>query len=206
MKKSLVLAGLLLAGSSVMAMDSQWFIGVDASYSDLDAKLGFTGTAAIDGVDYSNLSTGVSDEDTALGLKAGVILHKDHRISLNYTEYDPSKHGVDLDLDVITLNYDYLFNMSDNFTPFIGVHLGQAEMETLGYDDTSLVHGLQGGVIYSVTNNVAVEFGLSYSRTDVKPTTPTASGSYGSLTLTNASAYVEAEDMTKAYVGLNYRF
>ncbi len=47
MKKSIYMA--LLMSSSLLAMDTQWFIGAGASYADVDAKLNTTGTITAGG-------------------------------------------------------------------------------------------------------------------------------------------------------------
>ena len=81
MKKSLVLAGLILAGTSAVAMDTQWLVGLDASRAKVESTIGFSGTATMSGVDYSNLSMDTDDKDTALGLKFGAIFDKSHRFT-----------------------------------------------------------------------------------------------------------------------------
>jgi hypothetical protein len=61
-------------------------------------------------------------------------------------------------------------------------------------------------LLYSINKNIELEVGVSYSDMDSKPTTPTVSGTYTNVVLTNASAFLELENMTRAYIGLNYKF
>jgi hypothetical protein len=206
MKKNLALASLILIGSSLSAMDTEYFIGADISSSNINTKVGFTGTVTIDGVSYSDASVSVDDRDTTVGLKIGALLNKQHRISANYAKYSPSFDGITLDLKTYAVNYDYMLNKINKFTPFIGAHIGICDAETLGYSDTSGMYGIQGGTTYNITNNLEFEIGLSYSILTAEPKTPTVTGTYGSVTLTNASAYLETENMIKTYIGLNYKF
>jgi hypothetical protein len=151
MKKSILAAALLLAGSSVMALDTQVFVGIDATSAKVDAKYGFTGTATIDGVDYSNLSGSVDDSDTSLGIKAGVILDKSHRIYAYYTQLEPDADGIKTELDILTLNYDYLIDIKNDMNVYVGAHIGQSDYEALGFDDSSLMYGVQAGLLYNIT-------------------------------------------------------
>lgn len=203
--KSITLA-ILLASSTLVSAETQWFIGADVSHADIDADVGFTGSATINGATYNGGSVSVSDKDTTIGIKAGAIVDKTHRLALSYTKFSPSVEGIKGDLTNIIASYDYLFTSVKTFTPYIGAHVGQSKFEVIGYDDTALSYGAQLGVLYSITNNIEFEAGVSYTALSAKPTTPTVSGTYGNITLTNASAFVEATDMTKMYAGFNYKF
>lgn len=198
--------GILLASSSLLAMDTQWFVGLDASQAHINADVGFTGSATLNGVTYNSSSTSLSDNDTAIGIKTGAIVDKTHRLALNYTKYSLNKEGIDADLTNIIASYDYLFRSKNNFTPYVGAHIGQSKFEVIGFDDTGISYGAEAGILYSVTNHIEFEAGISYTTMNVKPTTPTVSGTYGNITLTNASTYLEANDMTKLYIGFNYKF
>lgn len=106
----------------------------------------------------------------------------------------------------VTLNYDYLFNAVNNFTPYVSAHLGQSKLDIDTFDDTAMSYGAQLGLLYSLTKNIEFEAGTSYTKLDLKPTTPTVSGSYYDATLMNASLYLQADDMTRLYAGFNYKF
>ncbi len=147
-----------------------------------------------------------SDTDLALELKAGAIVNKHHRLSVNYAEYEPSKGAITTTLTNIILNYDYLLDPINRFTLFGGVHGGMNKFEAIGYDDTSVTYGAQFGVLYPILGNVELEAGVSYSQLNAKPTTPTLNGTYSGFTFTNASANLEAKDMTAFHCGINYKF
>lgn len=205
MIKSLSLA-MLLTSSSLLAVETQWFIGADASSANIDAKLNYTGTVTINGSSFSNDSSDHSDRDTSLGLKAGVVLDKTHRLSVNYTKFDPTDGSISAELTNATFNYDYLFSPISKVTFFTGAHIGMHKFEVIGFDDTALSYGVQAGILYPLVGNFELEMGASYTKLDAKPTTPTLNGTYSGITFTNASASLEAKDMTTMHVGLNYRF
>ena len=73
MKKSLVMASLVVASTSMMAMDLQYFLGAGANRVDNDSKT----TVNVPSVGISDSSSD-SFKDTGLALKKGVILDKKH--------------------------------------------------------------------------------------------------------------------------------
>ena len=92
MKKSLVMASLIAASTSMMAMDLQYFLGAGAERANANFKadvnapsIGYSETFKEDG------------NDTALKIKVGVIMDKTHRISLSHSKFG----GEDTDLTVI---------------------------------------------------------------------------------------------------------
>ena len=204
MKKSLLSISLIVAlgATSAMGTETQWFVGADMSSVKAKSTLGFTGTATINGTSYSNLSATSDESDTGFGIKVGAVMNKNHRMYLNYT----TTSFEFTDLTTYAANYDYLFDTNSKVTPYLGANVGIANIEALGLSDQSVGYGVQAGILYPISDNLEFELGLSYSTTDAKITTPTVSASYGNITLTNASAYLEADSMIKASVGLNYKF
>jgi len=175
MKKSLMLTSLLALSTSVMAMDVEYFIGAGAERGDID-------------ITTSVPSISTEYKDTALKLKAGVILDKTHRVSLSYVGY--SDNGRDLDLT--ELNYDYIIPLKDKFSLLAGAHLGKADYKEAGFDMDGLVYGVQTGVLYDITSNIQAELGLAYSQYNVDKTI--------------SNIKVEFDDSTSLYLGLNYKF
>lgn len=204
MKKSIYIA--LLISSSLLAIDTQWFIGAGMSSADIDAQLNQTGTITIGGVAYTAGSSDQSDRDNALELKTGVILDKKHRLSIDYAKYEPSKGSISTKLTNVTFHYDYLLDPINQFTFFAGAHGGINKFETLGYDDKALTYGAQAGVLYPLVSGFELEAAISYSKLGAKPTTPTLNGTYSGITFSNASASLEANDMTAFHFGINYKF
>lgn len=204
MKKSMYMA--LLMSSSLFAMDTQWFIGAGISSADVDAQLNQTGTITIGGVAYTAGSSDQSDRDNALELKTGVILDKKHRLSIDYAKYEPSKGSISTKLTNVTFNYDYLLDPINQFTFFAGAHGGINKFEAIGYDDKAFTYGAQAGVLYPLVSGFELEAAISYSKLGAKPTTPTLNGTYSGITFSNASASLEANDMTALHFGINYKF
>ena len=197
MKKSLILASLVAASTSMMAMDVQYFLGAGAER----ANANFKADVSIPSVGYSE--TFKEDEnDTALKLKLGVILDKTHRISLSHSKFG----GEDTDVTVILGNYDYLIPINNEFRLYTGVHAGNGEYKETNIDGlgtakmSGLAYGAQIGAIYDITKNVEFEAGLAYTRYNIDKTYQwTDSG-------VDIIAKMEIEDSTSMFAGINYKF
>jgi hypothetical protein len=99
MKKSLVIAGLVVSSTSMMAMDLQYFLGAGAERIDTDTS--YSITSLIQETEEDNF------KDTGLLLKAGIILDKAHRISISHAKFSKD----DVDSTTISGSYDYLINL-----------------------------------------------------------------------------------------------
>lgn len=198
MKKSLVMASLVVASTSMMAMDLEYFLGAGAERIDANFK-----SSSIINIEANGES---SIKDTALLLKGGVILDKTHRISLSHAKF--SKDIVDV--TNIMGNYDYLIPMNEQFRLYAGLHLGNTKVEVEdGFEDinnnisfSGLAYGTQIGAIYDITKNIEFELGLSYTKFNVERAESeitTTSGTY-------SWAKIELEDSTSMFAGINYKF
>lgn len=196
MKKSLVLASLLAASTSMFAMDLQYFLGAGAERGDANYK--------VNGSSSSGTIVNVSDDmtDTTLKLKAGIILDKTHRISVSHANFN----GEDTDLRVILGNYDYLIPINNEFRLLAGVHVGNGEYKETNIDGlgtakiSGLVYGAQVGAIYDITKNIEFELGLAYSKYNMDKTFNwTDAGD-------DITAKIEIEDSTSMFAGINYKF
>ena len=197
MKKSLVIASLVAASTSMMAMDLQYFLGAGAERANANFKadvnapsIGYSETFKEDG------------NDTALKIKVGVIMDKTHRISLSHSKFG----GEDTDLTVILGNYDYLIPINNEFRLYTGVHAGNGEYKETNIDIlgtakmSGLAYGAQVGAIYDITKNVEFEVGLAYTRYNIDKTYQwTDSG-------VDIIAKMEIEDSTSMFAGINYKF
>ena len=81
MKKSLVMASLVVASTSMMAMDLQYFLGAGVERGDMNGKYSLNVSNG-----YSE-NDSISDDASDLKLKLGMILNKTHRISLSHINY-----------------------------------------------------------------------------------------------------------------------
>ena len=187
MKKSLVLAGLLVASTSVMAMDTQWFAGIGAER---------TKTAVTLSAGYVSISDDV--KDTSAKIKAGAVVNDNHRVSLSYSKID--KDGT---LEITLLNYDYLITSENKFTPFIGVHYGIADFDvvdgTLSVDDKGSAYGLQIGGFYNITDNIELEANVAYTTYSVESPIKSSGTAV-------ANTKYELDKTTSLYLGFNYKF
>lgn len=200
MKKTIVMASLVAASTSMMAMDLQYFLGAGVERGDAD----FKSTVNIPSVGYSE-SESFSDDATDLKLKLGVILNKTHRISLSHVNYGIEDGG---DFRIILGNYDYLIPINNEFRLYAGLHAGNAEYKEtntgLADNDTvkmsGLAYGAQVGAIYDITKNIEFELGLAYTKYNVEKTIN------GVDTGVNYNAKLELEDSTSMSAGINYKF
>ena len=196
MKKSLVMAGLVVASTSMMAMDLQYFLGAGVNRVDNDSKT----TLNVPSVGISDSSSD-SFKDTGLALKTGVILDKKHRVSIAYSDYSKN----DIDATTITGNYDYLIPMNNEFRLYTGVHLGDTTMKMNDVDlgsikASGLVYGAQVGAIYDITKNIEFELGLAYSKYNVDKSFS------GTISGVDYNGKIELEDSTSMFAGINYKF
>jgi opacity protein-like surface antigen len=186
-KKSMILATLLTASTSMMGMNLEYFLG--AGVERVDGNFKYSSETNAD----SNGKASMTDE--GLKLKAGVILDKTHRISVSHVKY--SKAGVDV--RTILGNYDYLIPMSEEFRLFAGIHAGSTKVEiessiTDSISFSGLTYGAQAGLIYDITKNIEFETGVAYTKYNVDR-----------AETTNWSG-VELEDSASISAGINYKF
>lgn len=184
MNKSLVLAGLVVASTSMMAMDTQYFIGAGAEKTNIDTK--------VSGADGYN-SKGKID-DTGLSLKTGVILNKAHRISLSLVKYSEN----DSDVTSILGNYDYLIPINNDFRFFTGLHAGSTKVKVEESGESAsfsgLSYGVQIGAMYDLTKNIEFELGLGYTKYNVDRTED------------DTWYKLELDKSTSMFAGINYKF
>ena len=192
MKKSLVMASLVVASTSIMAMDLQYFLGAGVERGDMNGKYSLNVSNG-----YSE-NDSISDDASDLKLKLGMILNKTHRISLSHINYGIDDGG---DFRIILGNYDYLIPVNENFRFLAGLHLGHANYET---DDdfkmSGLAYGAQVGAVYDITKNIEFELGLAFTKYNVDKSTN------GTILGLDYTEKVELEDSTSMFAGINYKF
>ena len=209
MKKSLIVASILLAGSTLFAGDIKPFVGIDLSNVEIDYTKEIHN--AMNNVDSTLiLPLNESIKDTAVGFKLGAIILNKHRSYISYIKYS-SEDGSAINT---LFNYDYLFKSNEYMTPYIGIHAGRSEIEVELYDDFKIsqsgtAYGIQGGIIYNATANIDLEIGVSYTMIDadiIKSPTTNASFNNGKIIFNNVQVTSEVENASRAFVGLNYKF
>ena len=185
MNKKIIAASLIAASTSMMAMDLQYFLGAGAERGNVNLKASAT---------VGNISGSISEDssDTALKLKAGVIVNKEHRVYLSNAKF--SNNGGDITLTLI--NYDYLIPVNEKSKLFAGVHLGKAKYNEDDFNMSGSAYGIQTGILYDITKNIEIELGAGYSLYNVDST----------FTDGSDTVKVEIEDSTSMSLGINYKF
>lgn len=216
MKKSFILASLIMASTSMMATNLEYFGGIDLSRADANVKdtVNLTGgTLTLSSTSYNTTgseSWTYGSDDTAPAYKLGIILDETHRIYLKYGKYDGENSS---EMKITTLNYDYMFSNLKNdlkIVPYVGAFLGHGKLETEVGNGSGNVYGADAGFIVPITKNIEFDFNLAYMKSNIDASTSWSNinGTYGNATLTNVSGNYEVEvrNATIANFGINFRF
>ena len=214
--KKILLVGLISA-STVFAANLEPFVGLDFSRATVDTKYNETvtrgtstnGTTTYSAGDTYNLD--YSEGDVSYLLKAGLIIDNKHRVYLKYGTFD---YSLDTELEITTLNYDYLIEYGNkyNITPFVGFHIGQGTADLSDFiSDSGNVYGLQTGAIIPIKEKVDFEFGISYTNSDIqkKESVTVDDGRYtDGYTYTNFGSDItgEIKNIVAINFGINYKF
>ena len=177
-KKSLIVASLLLATSSVLADNT--FIGLDLGKSK--------GTATVSYQGYSKTSSG--DKTSSFSLKAGKI-YSDHRIYGKYTDVDED----DGSSTALTGHYDKFLSTDGKVKPFIGGAFGYVSIKAddNSYDISGLTYGITLGAVAEITKQASIEIGYDYML------------SSASDTLDNGDK-IELDKYDNLHIGINIKF
>lgn len=201
MKKSLIVASLLMLGTSsaLIAAETgkEWFVGGEFGGMSMHTKT--SGTDNGDTLDFKE-----TINSTYEGIKVGKYF--DFGRVYGNVSYQNKKE--DLSSYTFGLGYDYLFKNKSGFTPFIGLNASYsiAKWDREGASEVSLDkpkgfnYGPEAGLIYSVTKNTEFEIGVRYMISDVKDTYSVNDG------VDNINVKLEAEKIIQYYVGVNYKF
>ena len=206
MKKSLIVASLLLVGSSALVaadMDNSWFVG--GEFGAQKMKFTDTATATLAGVTASESETSKLNA-TYEALKVG----KYFEYGRVYGSLGKQNEKDDFSSYSLGLGYDYMFKNKSDFTPFLGVNasytkgkIDDADLALMGMDKLKgFNYGIEAGIVYAATKNIELEIGARYMKSNVD--------SSGSDSVTYAptvvNAKIEADNVVQYYVGLNYKF
>jgi opacity protein-like surface antigen len=184
MKKSLVLASLLLASSSAMASD--YFVGINST--NFDSKATASGVDA--GVAYNETD---SEKDKNFSLKVGIIDAEKRMYFKTGKVFD--KEGIEY--STMSLNYDKFFTTNGKFTPFIGAGVGYGTIDILNViDDTALELGIRVGSLINIDSKSSLEIGYAYGKSSVE------------INWTDGADSAKLDNLSYKglYVGYNYKF
>lgn len=208
--KKIVIAILLFATMQLFALDVKPFVGIDISEFKLDYNRQQIGTEATivgnTGIVQQISETASKDySDTIVGIKTGVIIENTHRIYIYYSDFQVNDEIYDMSVNIASLNYDYLFKDENNFTPYIGIHLGQNKLEMQNKDDSGLIYGIQLGVLYKIHTNFEFELSGAYSMLDTKVNLDEHTITEAAYSF-NGSASSELKNITRLSFGFNIKF
>jgi outer membrane protein W len=190
MKKSLILASLLLAGTSVVAND--YFVGLEYLNMDMPESVTLNGV---------NVSPTPHGKDTNFNLKFGIDNIAQGKI---YLQTGKLFSIVDSDGDKVeysstSINYDYYLPLkSNNIQPYIGAGIGYGKYYPYAEhsnSDTDL--NFKIGASYTTNNNFQFELGYKYVKTNATVDFINEDGD---------KEHWSVDKITGLYLGMNYKF
>ena len=193
MKKSIVVASLLMIGSSALMaadMGNGWFMG--AEFGGMDIKMKATASSS---------GTVASATDTMNTTYESLKIGKYFDNSRLYTTINYENKKDDFSSWIWGLGYDYLIKNSSSITPFIGANVSYVKGKV---DDIPILDkpagfaaGVEAGFIYALSSKAEIEAGIRYMNiSNVKD----------SASISGVSAKLEGKTATQYYLGLNYKF
>lgn len=197
MKKSLVLASLLLMGTTAAMAGKVGDTIVGAEFGAMHTSSTATATNLTNGTSASESD---SDNTTYEALKVGKYFEFG-RVGATLG-HGNSKDGVDS--NYIGLSYDYMFYNESKITPFVGASLSYAKATAEGdgfsVDETGVNYGAELGLTYDISNNIEFELGARFLASNMSgDDTQTISG-------TPVKVDIDVDNIQQYYFGLNYKF
>lgn len=205
MKKSMVVASLLLVGSSVFAaeMGNNWFVGGEFGGMSIDTKVK-------DSVVIPAVSINISGEekDSTKATYEALKVGKYFEYGRVYGTIGKQNKKDDFSSYSLGVGYDYMFKNKSDFTPFLGVNASYTKakiddevIEILSLDKPKgFSYGIEAGFVYAATKNIELEMGVRYMKSNIDESFSISDGT------NSANIKIEAENITQYYVGLNYKF
>lgn len=207
MKKSLIVASLLMIGTSsalvAAEMGNAWFVGGEFGGVKMYNKASGSANIPSQGIDIEG-SGKYNFNSTYEAIKVG----KYFDLGRVYGSLGYQNKKEDLSSYTFGLGYDYLFKNKSDFTPFIGLNasytkakIDDEDMKALSFDKPKgFNYGPEAGFLYAITKNTELEIGIRYMMSDVKETVFIDNGT------DTADAKIETEKFIQYYIGLNYKF
>ncbi len=206
MKKSLIVASLLLVGSSALVaadMDNSWFVGGEFGAMNIDTKVKGSAVIPAESINIS-AEEKVTTKATYEALKIG----KYFEYGRVYGSLAKQNEKDDFSSYTLGVGYDYMFKNKSDFTPFLGVNASYTKAKIDGelYDVLSLDkpkgfnYGVEAGFVYVMSKNLELEMGVRYMKSNIDESFSFSDGT------NSANIKIEAENITQYYLGLNYKF
>jgi opacity protein-like surface antigen len=150
-------------------------------------------------------SVSSSDNDKSSGfsqtLKLGYYFNQNNRVMAFYQNCNAD----DAKVSMYGAGYDYLIGESA-FQPFIGVFVGQSSLDDSknNFDATATNYGAQVGLSYTFSQNISLEVGYRFIKSDMQQSNSYSDTAYGYATTLKETAKVDT--FTNMFVGINYKF
>lgn len=197
MKKSLIVAGLLLAGSSLLADDAnKLFVGIGANIGTGEQTASIAGiSATVDG-DYDSMP-----------ITFGYITSDEDRFKISYQKInaDYSSDGETYKEEYTGFDFDYDWTIqswkSTKILPYVGVGVDfynyeQTAQYLVGDEDLNGVSlNLNAGILYQPIDNIDIELGYKFKHINLQD-----------IRLLSGYTLELEDDISSIYIGLNYKF
>jgi len=223
MKKSLLLAGLLLTTTGAFAAENtdagKWFIGIGMTNGSGTTSVTDSGRYSYYNYPYTSgvygSSTDYDYDSDSIPLTLGFITSSNNRAkisvqTINAKTSDGSKNK----LEGIDFDFDWTFDSAKDskITPYIGLGLGSYSVKDSAqyFVDNEDLKGVSvnfnAGILYNVDKNLEFELGYKHKTITWQDVT------YNSYCLVNnrtshCSGKLEGEEqLNSLYIGANYKF
>mgnify|MGYP003592312658 CR=1 FL=1 len=202
MKKSLFVAGILLAGSTLVASD-EYFVGME--FGNTKSKINWTQTYIYQSDLYPNHyqigSGGGTGSGNSQGIKLGTYIGENNKVAIFYLSSDID--GVSG--ESFGIQYDHLIG-HNKLKPFVGVTIGEGLIEDNDstFKGEGIIYGMQLGLNYEIDKYFSIDTGYRFLKTDIEYSIYQRDyGESGTAsTLTNG----HIKEIKNWYFGLNYKF
>ncbi|MBL0687073.1 MAG: hypothetical protein JJV94_04515 [Sulfurospirillum sp.] len=194
MKKSLLLASLLMLSSTVLLANDakKWFIGGEFGGMDIGAEK-----------ESGSLTEKEISKNTQATYEA-IKFGKYHNNGRFYGFYGHQNTKDDITSDMFGAGFDYIFKDFGEIMPFVGLQasyvkskIDNTDLKTLGIDSLSGINlGINTGMIFPVMDSVEIEVGLRLLELELQ----------NSVTKGTTQHEIELDGGTQYYLGVNYKF
>ena len=192
MRKSIVVASLVMMGSALMAADmgNGWFMGTE--FGGMDIKMKATASSG---------GTTASVTDTMNTTYESIKIGKYFDNNRIYTALNYQNKKDDFSSWTWGLGYDYLIKNSSSITPFIGANVsyikGKVDDMPVLDKPAGFAAGVEAGFIYALSSKTELEAGIRYMN---------ISNVEDSASISGVSVKLEGKTATQYYLGINYKF
>ena len=180
----------LLLASGLMASDDGVYLGADLGNTKADFKMF---------IHDPNINFSKKDDGGSQTLKVGYYFNSNNRIAAFYQNINIE----DGNGDISGIGYDYLIG-DHELKPFAGVMAGYGSMDDdyFGFDISGAFIGAQLGINYAFNDNISIEAGYRYMKTNMNDTVAVIVIDLGEI----RDLDIEIDTLKNWFIGANYKF